>query len=72
MNGPVDTIFEALSLCTALHPGPNVSRTDEDDQGLYSGDLSSFEAFTGGPEEELSEVGRVRSAFVNDHRFAPY
>jgi len=71
-SSTVDTIFEALSLCAALHPDPNISRADEDDEGLYSEDLSSFEPFTGGPEEELSEVGRVRNASVNNHRFAPY
>jgi len=60
----VDNIFEALSFCAALHPDPNISRADNDDEGLYHEDLSSFETFTGGPEEELSEVGRAALAHL--------
>jgi nucleotide-sensitive chloride channel 1A len=46
-----------------------------DDDGLDEDafvDSSAFETFNGDAGEELSEVGRVRSAFVNDNRFAPY
>ena len=66
----VEAIFEAMSLCASLHPDPNMS--DEDD---LDGDFVSdthFETLAGEEEEELSEVGRVRSDFVNDSRYAPY
>lgn len=33
---------------------------------------AGFEVFTGDEGEELSEVGRVRSDFINDARFKPY
>ena len=65
----VDPIFEALSRCAAQHPDPNTHTADEGDDAFYDGE---FETFTGGPDEELSEVGRVRSNFTNDSRFAPY
>ena len=64
----VEKIFECLSLCAALHPDLD-NESDEDDAFI---DSSNFEAFTGDEEQELSEVGRVRSDFVNDNRFAPY
>jgi nucleotide-sensitive chloride channel 1A len=35
-------------------------------------DESAFETFTGEEGDELSEVGRVRSDFVNNSRYAPY
>jgi len=31
-----------------------------------------FETFGGDEVQELSEVGRVRSNFINDKRYAPY
>jgi len=64
----VEKIFECLSMCAALHPDQD-NESDEDDAFI---DSSNFEAFTGSEEQELSEVGRVRSDFVNDTRFAPY
>ncbi|KAI0048954.1 hypothetical protein FA95DRAFT_1490055 [Auriscalpium vulgare] len=68
----LEPIFEALSLCASLHPDPNLS--DDDDMGADDAflDASAFEVFTGTEGEELSEVGRVRSDFANDNRFAPY
>ena len=45
---------------------------DDEDDAFVDVDPSTFEAFTGDEGEELSEVGRVRSDFVNDNRFAPY
>lgn len=70
----MDTIFEALSLCAAKHPDPaSKYDEDEDDSAFFTGTgAEGFQVFTGGPDEELSEVGRVRSNFVNDNRFAPY
>lgn len=43
---------------------------DEDEDAFV--DSSAFETFTGAEGEELSEVGRVRSDFINNNRFAPY
>jgi nucleotide-sensitive chloride channel 1A len=69
-NYSVEPIFEAMSLCASLHPDPNVSDDDDLDEAFV--DESAFETFTGEEGEELSEVGRVRSDFVNKSRFAPY
>ncbi|KAF8313689.1 hypothetical protein DL93DRAFT_2081022 [Clavulina sp. PMI_390] len=65
----IDDIFEALSYCASLHPDPNMEQEDDADEAFYNGD---FEPFNGDDGEELSEVGRVRSNFVNDNRFQPY
>ncbi|PPQ85373.1 hypothetical protein CVT25_006404 [Psilocybe cyanescens] len=67
----LETIFESLSLCASLHPDPHDDEDDLDDAFV---DLngSPFETFNGDENEELSEVGRVRSDFLNDNRFAPY
>lgn len=67
----VEPIFEALSVCAALHPDPNVNEDNLGEDGGFADD-GSFAVFTGGPDEELSAVGRVRSDFVNDNRFQPY
>ncbi|KAF8515383.1 regulator of volume decrease after cellular swelling-domain-containing protein [Hysterangium stoloniferum] len=75
---PVDTaslepIFEALSLCAALHPDPQGSDDDMDDAFMDATEPSTeFESFSGDGEQELSEIGRVRSNFVNANRYAPY
>ncbi|THH27390.1 hypothetical protein EUX98_g6799 [Antrodiella citrinella] len=67
----LDTIFEALSYCASLHPDPaGVDDMDDDDDAFI--DASAFETFNGDEAQELSEVGRVRSNFINDNRFAPY
>ncbi|KAI0806031.1 regulator of volume decrease after cellular swelling-domain-containing protein [Irpex lacteus] len=70
----LEPIFEALSICAALHPDPaDADGMDDDDDAFIDADENSpFETFTGADGEELSEVGRVRSNFVNDNRFAPY
>ncbi|KDR78948.1 hypothetical protein GALMADRAFT_244609 [Galerina marginata CBS 339.88] len=67
----LEAIFEALSQCASLHPDP---QDDEDDFDEAIVDLngSTFDTFNGDENEELSEVGRVRSDFLNDNRFAPY
>jgi len=67
----LEPIFEALSLCAALHPDPQDMDDDADDAFIDANE-SAFETFTGDEDEELSEVGRVRSNFVNDSRYAPY
>jgi len=59
-----------MSLCASLHPDPNVSDDDDLDEAFM--DESAFETFTGEEGDELSEVGRVRSDFVNNSRYAPY
>lgn len=68
---PVDAIFEALSYCASLHPDPAGDDDMDDDDDAFV-DASAFETFNGDEGEELSEVGRVRSNFVNDNRYAPY
>lgn len=71
----VDPIFEALSYCASLHPDPQGSddgEDDYDDDAFIDPDTTAFEVFTGDEGEELSEVGRVRSAPNNDSRFQPY
>ncbi|KAL0954702.1 hypothetical protein HGRIS_003651 [Hohenbuehelia grisea] len=69
-SSSLEPIFEALSICAALHPD-KFDSDDEMDDAFIAGD-SPFEVFTGDGDEELSEVGRVRSDFVNDNRYAPY
>lgn len=66
----VEPIFEAMSLCASLHPDPNQSEEDEFDDVLVSD--AQFETLDGDEGQELSEVGRVRSDFVSDSRYAPY
>ncbi|KAG1750245.1 regulator of volume decrease after cellular swelling-domain-containing protein [Suillus lakei] len=66
----LEPIFEAMSLCASLHPDPNVSDDDDLDEAFM--DESAFETFTGEEGDELSEVGRVRSDFANNSRYAPY
>ena len=68
----MDAIFEALSQCASLHPD-KFSDDDEDMDGdAFMDGSSPFEVFTGDGDEELSEVGKVRSDFVNNNRFTPY
>ncbi|KAH9057849.1 regulator of volume decrease after cellular swelling-domain-containing protein [Lactarius vividus] len=70
----LDPIFEALSICASLHPDPQGSDDDDaDDDAFIDLDNSGeFEIFTGAEGEELSEVGRVRSDFINNSRYQPY
>jgi chloride channel, nucleotide-sensitive, 1A len=67
----LEPIFESLSLCASLHPDPNFNddMNDDDDAFISS---EGFEVFNGDENQELSEVGRVRSDFANDARFKPY
>jgi len=67
----VESIFEALSYCAALHPDHGAEEQDDDD-AFIDPSTTNFETFNGGEDEELSEVGRVRSNFLNNNRFAPY
>ena len=67
----MEHIFEALSNCAALHPDED-EEGDEDEDAFLDPESTVFESFTGTDEQELSEVGRVRSDFVNDNRFTPY
>jgi nucleotide-sensitive chloride channel 1A len=77
MPSAVDPIFEALSTCASLHPDHNLSDDEEmDDSNAFINPdepgAGPFEVFTGDEGQELSEVGRVRSDFMNDARFRPY
>ena len=68
----VEPIFEALSQCAALHPDPNGDGADDPD---WMDERSGFATFDGTTEEELSEVGRVRSDLTHSSqsaRFQPY
>ncbi|KAI0726011.1 regulator of volume decrease after cellular swelling-domain-containing protein [Fomitopsis betulina] len=67
----LEPIFEALSLCASLHPDPAFANDMEDDDDAFI-DSDAFETFNGDESQELSEVGRVRSDFINDNRYAPY
>ncbi|KAH8094450.1 regulator of volume decrease after cellular swelling-domain-containing protein [Cristinia sonorae] len=67
----LDPIFEALSYCASLHPDPAAEDDMDDDDDAFI-DSSAFETFNGDEDQELSEVGRVRSNFTNDNRYAPY
>ncbi|KAF8485816.1 regulator of volume decrease after cellular swelling-domain-containing protein [Russula ochroleuca] len=71
----LEPIFEALSYCASLHPDPQGSDDgddDDDDDAYIDADTTAFEVFTGEEDEELSEVGRVRNAPINDNRYQPY
>jgi nucleotide-sensitive chloride channel 1A len=67
----VEPIFEALSYCASLHPGDGGEEDNELDDAFIDPN-TNFEIFNGTGDEELSEVGRVRSDFLNSNRFAPY
>ena len=58
-----------MSSCAALHPDPE-EEVDKDDDAFV--DSSNFEVFDGDADQELSQVGRVRSDFVNNNRYGPY
>ncbi|KAG7089626.1 hypothetical protein E1B28_011291 [Marasmius oreades] len=68
----LEPIFEALSICAALHPDPPASDDEGDEAFIDAPDDSQFEVFTGNEDQELSEVGRVRSDFISDNRYNPY
>lgn len=67
----LETIFENLSYCASLHPD-STSLSDADEDAFIDVDESNLETFSGNETEEFSEVGRVRSDFINNSRFAPY
>lgn len=68
---PVEPIFEALSSCAALHPDPKGNGDELGEDSAFADD-NEFDVFTGGPDEELSALGRVRSDHVNNSRYQPY
>ncbi|KIJ52654.1 hypothetical protein M422DRAFT_26224 [Sphaerobolus stellatus SS14] len=67
----LEPLFEGLSICAALHPDPQDKDDDMDDAFLDANE-GRFETFTGDEGQELSEVGRVRTDFINNSRYAPY
>ncbi|KAI0663693.1 regulator of volume decrease after cellular swelling-domain-containing protein [Cubamyces menziesii] len=67
----LEPIFEALSYCASLHPDPGAEDEMDDDDDAFV-NAEEFETFNGDHDQELSEVGRVRSDFLNNSRFAPY
>jgi len=61
----LEPIFEALSLCAALHPDPPGSDDeDEFDEAFIDAPEGTFEVFTGTQDEELSEAGRAALAHL--------
>ncbi|KAI0709861.1 regulator of volume decrease after cellular swelling-domain-containing protein [Earliella scabrosa] len=70
-SSALEPIFESLSLCASLHPDPNEEDEMDDDDDAFV-DQGEFETFNGDADEELSEVGKVRSDFLNHSRFNPY
>lgn len=68
----VEPIFESLSICASLHPDPASLSDDMYDDAFVEADENGIDTFLGDESQELSEVGRVRSDFVNNHRYAPY
>ncbi len=67
----VEPIFESLSICASLHPDPNDADAMDDDDDAFV-DAGEFETFDGDADQELSEVGKVRSDFLNGNRYNPY
>ncbi|KIO34402.1 hypothetical protein M407DRAFT_128113 [Tulasnella calospora MUT 4182] len=71
----VEKIFEALSRCAALHPDPTGGNDGEGDFDGFEDDDAFIDVDEELNEEELSEVGRVRSdkfASSEDSRYKPY
>jgi nucleotide-sensitive chloride channel 1A len=68
----VEPIFEALSHCATLHPDKSTNDNEDMDEAFVDADETGFDTFTGDESQELSEVGRVRSNFLNDNRYTPY
>ncbi|KAG9015254.1 hypothetical protein FRB93_012953 [Tulasnella sp. JGI-2019a] len=64
----VEGIFDALSSCASLHPDPKTPGDELEEDGgfsVYDENSTTFEVFTGGPDEELSEAGRAALAHFN-------
>ncbi|KAG6827669.1 hypothetical protein H0H92_010831 [Tricholoma furcatifolium] len=73
----LDTIFEALSTCAALHPDPH--NPDDDDNDTFGDDdavvdpmRSPFDVFDGDAAQELSEVGRAALAHIESIIYDPF
>ena len=66
----MEPIFEALSICAALHPD-GLDEDQEGDDAFIDPEIGAFEVFNGTEGQELSEVGRVRSEST-DARYQPY
>ncbi|KAH7912318.1 regulator of volume decrease after cellular swelling-domain-containing protein [Hygrophoropsis aurantiaca] len=66
----LEPIFEALSHCASLHPDPNQSDEDDLDDAFVAAD--GFETFTGGEDEELSEVGRAALEHLESIIYDPF
>ena len=69
LTSPVEPLFEAISLCASLN-ADDLPEDNEDDEAFIDADESGFEQVD--DEEEMSEVGRVRSDPLTDARFRPY
>jgi len=65
----LESIFEAMSGCAALHPDPE-DRVEGNGDGLV--DASDFEAFDGDADQELSEVGRAALEHIESIIYNPF
>ncbi|RDX41741.1 hypothetical protein OH76DRAFT_1411829 [Lentinus brumalis] len=70
-SSALEPIFESLSICASLHPDLNDADAMDDDDDAFV-DAGEFETFDGDADQELSEVGKVRSDFLNGNRYNPY
>ncbi|KAH9974838.1 regulator of volume decrease after cellular swelling-domain-containing protein [Russula compacta] len=68
----LEPIFEALSYCASLHPDPQDSDDEDEDDVFIDPDTTLFETFTGEEGEELSEVGRAALAHLEGIMYHPY
>jgi chloride channel, nucleotide-sensitive, 1A len=65
-------MFEALSLCAALHPDEDDENEEELDEAFLDANEVDMGAFGTPEQSELSETGRVRSDLSGNARYAPY
>lgn len=64
---------EEMNFGLDMGQGADVEESSERDEAFIDGDVEALVAAQAVDSElELSEVGRVRSDFVNDSRFKPY
>ncbi|KAF5359136.1 hypothetical protein D9756_003295 [Leucocoprinus leucothites] len=68
----LERIFETLSMCASLHPDNDVDEDDGLDDAFIDPNTTNFETFTGGEDEELSEVGRAALAHLESIIYNPF
>ncbi|KAJ3567851.1 hypothetical protein NP233_g6089 [Leucocoprinus birnbaumii] len=68
----LEKIFKALSECASLHPDNDADEDDGLDDAFIDPSTANFETFTGGEDEELSEVGRAALAHLESIIYNPF